>query len=482
MASRLSDLIRPESTLLHDIDSTVTMMSPSKAHRLPSETHQHVRFKLPPALQTFTCFSQLPIELQDQIWESTVNDPGVHWLRLENQTMDFWGFHGFFAPVLPSPIENDPLSLEKEDGLGAIIKRECQSEAPPLLTKAVLAHPENRLADKSWHLYSNKQMATLSVTSRLAQQNVTRLMKSAHINREQPRRFVMLDTSRDLAFIEYLPPHLYQSDCGLSVLFDVEHLSEIRNVAVRYHPDWHVNTDPTTCCPQCGRFHRTTRTVTPRHLYHFLARSFPKLETVWLIDYMMVQRKKVSECERDCRHDYKPRRGRQRLPSRPHQKRASTLQTTRRDNPRWFRAVDRTFYEATPDAWLIKDRVSRVKEWLQEAYTKYSRLSKYACHKSPETVKFGILGCKHKNVLGNHLDSRPTLVRRTKRRADRDPIVTRKSRRKLSLSSDQGIFSFYFDRPFDEEQLENLPMHYFGSGTLNGFNFEFEMGKLSLND
>lgn len=458
-------------------------MSASQRPLRPPEPKEHVHFELPPAFQTFTLFSRLPLELRDEIWESTVSDPGVHWLRLEHREMNFWAIQPVFAASSASNL----FSKEEEDDK---IKHECASERPPFDAEAVLAHPENQLVDKSWHLHVDKQMAAMSATNQLAREHVERMLKRADINqvtrnREGSRRFLVLDASRDLAFIEYLPVHRYQSDCMLRVFFEAEHFSKFRNVAVKYHPDWHVDADAASCCPQCGRFHGTTRAILPRHLYHFLARTFPNLETVWLVDYMMVQKNTPMECHIDCKHDCEgvPGRGRQRLSnhgSRQHQ--ASATTTAPRGRPRSFRATDRIFYEATHESWIIKDRVSRIKDWLQDAYIQYAKQSKYACHESPETVKFGILGCRHNDMLPATRSSPSTQTKRKKRRADGDPAVARKSRRKLSLSSDQGIFTFYFDKPFDIDQLNGLRMHYFGSGTLNAFDFAFEMGKLSLGD
>lgn len=456
-------------------------MSKSQPPRLPPEPKDHVRFELPPALQTFTCFSRLPQELQDEIWESAVNDPGVHWINLRHSSMDLWGFR---TPSAPPPSSGSPLPKEDEDP----IRLECELESSFSSTSPLLVHPENMLADKSWHLYVDKQLTTMAITSQLSREHVERMRRTADISRktisdEGSRRFLVLDASRDLVFLEYLPANLYQSGCGLGIFFENERLSRFRNIAVRYHPEWNVNTESAKCCPQCGRFHRTSRTVTPRHLYHFLARNFPNLETVWLVDYMMIQREKPIGRSRGYDCERPPRHGRQQLPNpKSRQGQPSIVPPVYREKPRSFRATDRVFHEATQESWLIKDRVSRIKDWLQESYVRYSKLSEYAAHKKPETVKFGILGCKHNDTTPSTRPTPSTQSKRNKRRADGEPLMARKSRRKLSLSSDQGIFSFYFDETFGNDQLANLPMHYFGSGTLNQFDFVFEMGKLSLSD
>lgn len=445
-----------------------------------------IKFDIPPALRQFTCFSRLPIELQDQIWEATVDDPGVQWLRLDHPSgRNIWGVHGLSAPPLthndsaksPQETEEDP------------IKVECRFESTPLSTRAYISHPESPLADKSWHVYVEKQMATLMATTQRSQNHAIRMMKKADIEAfswEQyhgSRHFIMLDGSRDLAFIEYLPTHLYASDCTLNVLFDTDHLAKFRNVAVRYHADWQVNLDPAAVCPQCGRFHGSTRAVTPRHLYQFLARTFPNLETVWLVDYMMVEKqlgpRPAHNYDRSCwRGKSCHARGRLSIETKIGSGASST--SAMKQNPRYFRAIDRTFCEATDESWFIKKRVTSLRDWLQDAYLRYSRHSLYACHKSPEKVKFGILGCRHNQTTRTTAEIAAKRIRMKKREADADPATIRKTRRKLSLSADQSIFSF--DYAFESPEPPSEQMHIFGSGTLSGFKFDFEIGKLTLGD
>ena len=445
-----------------------------------------IKFDIPPALRQFTYFSRLPLELQDQIWEATVDDPGVQWLRLDHPSgRNIWGVHGLSAPPLTHNDNVKSLQETEEDP----IKLECQFESTPLSTRAHISHPENPLADKSWHVYVEKQMATLMATTQRSQNHAVRMIRKADIEafswgqHHGSRHFVMLDGSRDLAFIEYLPAHLYASDCSLNVLFDTEYLAKFRNVAVRYHADWQVNLDPAAVCSQCGRFHGSTRAVTPRHLYHFLARTFPNLETVWLVDYMMVEKQIGPKADHTYDRSYwrgKSFHARQRLTVETKIGSGALSTSAMTKHPRYFRAIDRTFCEATDRSWSVKERVTSLRDWLQDAYLRYSRHSMYACHKSPEKVKFGILGCRHDQTTRMTAERTAKRIRMKKREADADPVTMRKTRRKLSLSADQSIFSF--NHAYENPESSPEQMHIFGNGTLSGFKFGFEIGKLTLGD
>ncbi len=70
-------------------------------------------------------------------------------------------------------------------------------------------------------------------------------------------------------------------------------LDRIVNVAVSFHHAWKMPSHHGTC-PICWRVHSdpADKAHYPRHLYQFLARCFPNLERVWIVDYMMQAKQK----------------------------------------------------------------------------------------------------------------------------------------------------------------------------------------------
>lgn len=170
---------------------------------------------------------------------------------------------------------------------------------------------------------------------------------------------IALAGSNDVFYLEYLPYRLFSSGCGLAVIPNCPQLANVRQVAVRFCHEWK---DPNAVmpCPECGIIHRNSyEHKYPRHLYHFLARCLPNLEQFWFIDYFM-QPKHHSE---------------------------SGLQS--------FTCRGRIYHEATPDNWPMKPKVLGVIYWLQDRFVQYSKASQHCHHKSPEKVKFGVLGCVH---------------------------------------------------------------------------------------
>ena len=52
------------------------------------------------------------------------------------------------------------------------------------------------------------------------------------------------------------------------------------------------------------------------------------------------------------------------------------------------------FYAADEKTWDIKPAVSHMIGWIKDCYTRYSSVSRFSDHQSPEKVKFGLIGCR----------------------------------------------------------------------------------------
>ncbi|KAM0559330.1 hypothetical protein ACHAPJ_004352 [Fusarium lateritium] len=319
----------------------------------------------------FSPFPRLPPEIRHQIWQNTLDTPGMHFLKVEPDwhpvsalgrwwTKDSRLFH------LHSDDEDediDPVALE--------VKRESQPTAKVYATLQPL-YP-TRQADISHYTNVHQQLAKLSATCHEAASIAKSLTSRPSTFRSETGRIISLDASSDVIYLEYVPPDVYEDNIRFCRALSCPGLDQIRRVAVRYCHKWYER-QSSTRCPSCGQIHQTLGGVKyPNHLYRFLAQYLPNLEQFYFVDYLILR--KSSSAQEESATD-----GQGGVKAKPPMCR--------------FESGNRRYFEANEQDWRVQSRVFQVKSWLQEQFIKYAKASKLSKHKNPEQVKFSVLACE----------------------------------------------------------------------------------------
>lgn len=223
----------------------------------------------------FHLFSQLPRELQQMVMMENVADPGVHFLKLEDHPGI--NFENMWVRTRDFP-KADPGFDALFDGLMFDVPSSLKPQA------------SRNSNDRSWYMAVREHLSRVMrvdgsildyVDSVIFLQGVSRLTYDT--------RLTMLPRTNDLVCIEYVHRNLYNHGFSFSCFYHCEKLREIKRVALRFSHEWTLKSNGRGLCPGCGGYHKhlAGKRVLPRHVYQFLARSFPSLEEVWFIDYRM---------------------------------------------------------------------------------------------------------------------------------------------------------------------------------------------------
>ncbi|KAK6723001.1 hypothetical protein SNK04_001854 [Fusarium graminearum] len=334
-----------------------------------------LKFEIPEDCRTFSPFARLPPEIRTQIWQCTLDTPGMHFLKIDTDWHPSTGIGRWWikeSTLLHMSSDDDE---EEGDPMAIEVRRERRPTHKVNGTLKPL-YPTSQ-ADISYYTNLHKQLAKLSVTCNEAAAVAKSLVKRPTAFRLDNGRLVSLNSASDVIYLDYIPPDFYEDSIRFTRGLNCSGLDQIRKVAMRYCHKWHDRKSPLRC-PNCGQIHEMpVRLRYPKHLYRFLAQYLPNLEEFYFVDYLILRKSPGSDTGT---HTDTP--GSSNGPSAP------TCKNSR------FEGGNRSFFEVDEPNWKITSHVLDVKAWLQEQFVKYAKLSKLSQHKNPEQVKFGVLACE----------------------------------------------------------------------------------------
>jgi hypothetical protein len=260
----------------------------SSLEALIKTTETPVKFEIPYDCRTFAPFARLPPEIRAQIWQSTLDTPGMHLLKIDTDWHPATGIGRWW--IKESHLLHDSLDEEGEniDPITLEIKREIRPISKVLAAlKPLYPTPQ---ADISYYTNLHQQLAKLSVTCNESAAISRSLTDRPTTFRLESGRIVSLNTSSDVIYLEYIPPDIYEDNIRFSKALSCSGLDQIRNVAVRYCHKWYER-QSSRRCPNCGQIHNDPAGARyPRHLYRFLAQYLPNLEQFYFVDYLILRK------------------------------------------------------------------------------------------------------------------------------------------------------------------------------------------------
>ncbi|KAJ0159047.1 hypothetical protein CTA2_10403 [Colletotrichum tanaceti] len=388
-----------------------------------------VKFNIPASARSFHPFSRLPPEIRSQIWEHAILDPGMHFLRLKTAAR----VAHIPSPLVALPVDDDD-DEERSDPLLDFSRESLPSALWPATLEPRYPTPQANLSN---YVTLNRTLSKLSATCFEAATVVRRLINQPGGVKLKGGRVVLLASSSDVVCLEYLSADNFRSWCRMSLDIECQELSNIRHVAIPYCHGWEA-ADTAFRCSHCGSQHGSrVRKVYPVHLYEFLARHLPNLETFYFIDYLVVKKSRgVSSTgetpqtidlttsdvptptlapEHQADRSDKRKQKEDALDENPssdvtvdpvkapnagtvtgtleadHQ--VSSSNETRRLG-KTFRSEGRIFREVEEDEWNVKSSVVDTLFWIQKRFMIYATGSKLSKHAHPDKVEFKVLACE----------------------------------------------------------------------------------------
>ncbi|OTA99868.1 hypothetical protein M426DRAFT_16011 [Hypoxylon sp. CI-4A] len=392
-----------------------------------------VRISVPTNLQRFTCFSAFPYDIRLQIWEEIIYTPGIHFLKFE---------HNEDAIMEDSDSASDE-SDDPSDILSPVLtKKETKRTKFTGTMKPVFPFPA---ADKSYYLTMNKTFTQLSLTCNEARKLVDNLIARPGNLTLDSGRLVLLDKSSDIVCFEY-PGATWSRPLGFwADHLDLDQLSKIRRVAIRYSTKWD---DECRVCRTCGiihNFHRNHDNSRPRHAYEFAA-LFKNLETFYFMDCLAIRKQRDKS-----------------MPATS----CSYAKQAYGDKGESFASGEggRTYYEVDPLYCKVNTHVFRTLDWVRENYVSYcKKRSKGSAN--PENVKFKVLTCEwdtEELVPAKRQEVKATRTNNKKQKTRVTSVIDSFKKLKLSDSAQP-----------DTKTYGGLPV-VFGDGGRSKFDFTIEV-------
>ncbi|KAF4456089.1 hypothetical protein F53441_1704 [Fusarium austroafricanum] len=313
-----------------------------------------LKFEIPEDCRTFSPFPRLPPEIRNQIWQSTLDTPGMHFLKIDTDWHPSTGLGKWWlkeSHLLQSLSDDEDESV---DQMALEVKREIRPTSRVYATLKPL-YPTSK-ADISYYTTLHQQLAKLSVTCNEAASVAKGLTNRSTTVRLNTGRIISLNSFSDVIYLEYVPPDVYEDSIRFHRGLSCSGLDQIRNVAMKY-------------CHKCS----PDRIAYPKHLYRFLAQYLPNLEQFYFIDYLGLRKSDLNAVTD--RHSF-------------------PIDVKAKPGTCRFEGGNRNYFEANDEDWKISHRVFQVQSWLQEQFVKYARTSKLSNHRNPEKVKFGVLACE----------------------------------------------------------------------------------------
>ncbi|KAJ6439481.1 hypothetical protein O9K51_07366 [Purpureocillium lavendulum] len=350
-------------------------------------------FNVPSEYRRFTLFAQLPPEIRLKVWEEYLKSPGASFIKVE--PCDPTWRNRLLPPLLMVDDGEQDHQLLHLDEVSLAVKRESAT-SPAVPSRLVACYPV-RPADISNYNTLHTDLATMNRTCRESSGVVSQLIAREGVLRLGNGALVALDESLDLVTLDYLPSDLHQTDCALQINFSCPDLDKVRRAAIRVSPMWKPARTFPAKCRTCHELHEVRDGGNcPTHLYQFLARHLPNLEEFYLMDYFVVEKSDSEKATWDIL--YGKDQGGSKCPATGTPAITSPACSCSL-NRQTFRAKDRIFHEIIGDgssdrAWKTDSKTSEIRDWLQDCFVRYCNKSSLARHKSPETVRFGILACQ----------------------------------------------------------------------------------------
>ncbi|RFN41037.1 hypothetical protein FIE12Z_13001, partial [Fusarium flagelliforme] len=249
-----------------------------------------IKFDIPEDCRTFSPFARLPPEIRAQIWQSTLDTPGMHFLKIEIETETETGTSStgtgrwWMKELLPNLFSISTDEEDQADPMAGVKKEKLPTQ------KATLQplYP-TQTADISYYISLYKQLAKLTVTCNESASIAISLVNRPTVFRLTSGRLVSLSRS-DVIYLEYLPPDCYEGEIRFTRALDCPGLEQIRKVAMRYCHKWSQGKAQRRC-PNCGQLHDIpdgSLASYPKHLYQFLAQYLPNLEEFYFVDYLIL--------------------------------------------------------------------------------------------------------------------------------------------------------------------------------------------------
>ncbi|KAI1012806.1 hypothetical protein LB504_008327 [Fusarium proliferatum] len=378
-----------------------------------------LKFRIPEDCRTFSPFPRLPPEIRAQIWQATLETPGMHFLKIDTDWHPATGLGKWWLkePMFLHASAED--HDDEADSMALEVRKEARPTAKVYGTlKPLYPTPQ---ADISYYTNLHQQLAKLSVTCNEAAAVAKSLTNRSTTFRLNTGRIVSLNSLSDVIYLEYVPPEVYEDSIRFSKVLNCSGLDQIRKVAVRYCHKW------------------------------FLAQYLPNLEQFFFVDYLILRKSDLNAAtdRYGFQRDLKAKAG-----------------TCR------FEGGNRSYFEADTQDWTISSRVLEVKSWLQENFVKYAKSSNLSAHKNPEQVEFSVLACEWnveppsepKKALAT-----PVKKGRNKRANSEEHTLSRTNRRGSTPTVSRPVAD---SLPLDV--AINFPFVFDAAGS-NNFEFTFSM-------
>ncbi|KAF5630654.1 hypothetical protein F25303_9888 [Fusarium sp. NRRL 25303] len=413
----------------HEIDNAhdgVTIQHPPASKDTEPSTEAPIqsietplKFRIPEDCRTFSPFPRLPPEIRAQIWQATLETPGMHFLKIDT---DWHPATGLGKWWLKEPMFLHASAEDHDDEADSMVL-EVRKEARPTAKvygtlKPLYPTPQ---ADISYYTNLHQQLTKLSVTCNEAAAVAKSLTNRSTTFRLNTGRIVSLNSLSDVIYLEYVPPEVYEDNIRFNKVLNCSGLDQIRKVAVRYCHKW------------------------------FLAQYLPNLEHFFFVDYLILRKSDLDAAtdRYGFQRDLKAKTG-----------------TCR------FEGGNRSYFEADTQDWTISSRVLEVKSWLQENFVKYAKSSSLSAHKNPEQVEFSVLACEWnveppsepKKALAT-----PVKKGRNKRANSEEHTLSRTNRRGSTPTVSRPVAD---SLPLDV--AINFPFVFDAAGS-NNFEFTFSM-------
>ncbi|KAK8087310.1 hypothetical protein PG994_002284 [Apiospora phragmitis] len=361
---------------------------------------------MPPGLERFPLFFNLPYDIRYKIWKEVIYVPGIHFLKFE-------------ATRTPPrrPDSDDDSDWEGGDAASFLRSRrqprERKRDAKPLYSATLKPVYPLPAADLSYYITANKTMAMLSLSCGEAAALVKMSTNKPGNLVLDSARLISLGGSDDVICIDY--PDLYSSHVlGVwSHNLNQTQLDAVRRLAIKYHPEWDENRRR---CRLCGHVHGSVKPHIHHHLYEFAA-LFKNLERFYFVDFHTIRRSVSKDSSR-----------------------------LSQGTPRWpgpsssghgiaggqkFLSGGRTYYELDPQDCQLNSKVFGKLDWVRSEYVAYCKERPETRHSNPEKVKFWVLGCEWDY---EQLEHRQNAAHLAKSRNSRRRVYTRSHAKQADIT------------------------------------------------
>lgn len=409
---------------------------------------RRLHFNMPPGLERFSLFFELPYDIRYKIWKDLIFVPGIHFLKFEVTR----------APLRrPSPDDDSEREDDDEAEYSQNLRRQPrlrQGYTKPIYSATLKPIYPLPAADLSYYITAQKHLTMLSLSCGEAAELVSRATHKPGCLVLDSARLISLAESDDVICIDYPDLNWARSLGAWASKLNQSQLNAVRRLAVKYHPEWD---EDRRRCRLCGMVHGSSKPHIHHHLYQFAA-LFKNLERFYFVDYHTIRRS------------------------------ASKDQSRLNDDiPRWpgpgsashgisggqkFPSGGRTYYELDPQDCQLNSKVFGKLDWVRSEYLNYCKEHPER-HSNPEKVKFWVLGCEWDY---EQLEHRQNAAHQAKTRNLRRTVHKRRNAKLADITKMMEKMELKEDKrgSRDFEQPDGLPVK-FGSGNGPTYRFEFSV-------